>query len=85
MDLQAFKKTLSDNLPPDTLKPHLKALWYDGKNDWEMQETQCENSYNLYVINFHKNNSISQLMKKQYNIQNKMSLIFLKIDSTLKV
>ena len=36
MDFQTFKASLSQPSPPESLKPHLKALWYDGKEDWEM-------------------------------------------------
>ena len=36
MDFQTFKASLSESSPPASLKPHLKALWYDGKQDWEM-------------------------------------------------
>jgi hypothetical protein len=35
MTLQEFKKTLQSSEPPPSLKPLLKALWYEGKNDWE--------------------------------------------------
>ena len=36
MDFQTFKGSLAQSAPPEPLKPHLKALWYDGKEDWEM-------------------------------------------------
>ena len=35
MTLQAFKASLSHSDPPDGLPTLLRALWYDGKNDWE--------------------------------------------------
>ena len=35
MDLTAFKKTLSANEPPAGINVYLKALWYEGKGDWE--------------------------------------------------
>lgn len=30
-----FIKSFSDNQPPQNLSAVLKALWYDGKDDWE--------------------------------------------------
>ncbi|QCR21208.1 hypothetical protein [Pontibacter sp. SGAir0037] len=30
-----FKETLSANKPPAEASVYLKALWYDGKGDWE--------------------------------------------------
>ena len=35
MNLQQFKETLNNPLPPENLSSYLKALWYAGKNDWE--------------------------------------------------
>jgi hypothetical protein len=34
MTLEEFKLTLSQSSPPD-VAPLLKALWHDGKNDWD--------------------------------------------------
>lgn len=34
MNWQIFKQSLKEKEPPDNLSPLLKALWYDGKNDW---------------------------------------------------
>jgi hypothetical protein len=36
MTLQEFRKTLTDDHPPTGLSSLLKAMWYDGKDDWEM-------------------------------------------------
>ena len=36
MTLEEFRSSLKNSTPPEGLKPLLKALWYDGKNDWEM-------------------------------------------------
>ena len=36
MNLEAFKKSLTASNPPATLTAPLQALWYDGKEDWEM-------------------------------------------------
>jgi len=30
-----FKKTLTNRQPDDTFNVQLKALWYDGKGDWD--------------------------------------------------
>ena len=34
MDILLFKKTLSDNEPPQEASVYLQALWYDARNDW---------------------------------------------------
>ena len=35
MDLDAFKDSLTENIPPDRLSPALQALWHDGKGNWD--------------------------------------------------
>ena len=35
MTLQDFKSTLSSPQPPAHLTDLLKAMWYEGKKDWE--------------------------------------------------
>jgi hypothetical protein len=35
MTLQDFKTTLSESAPPATLSLALRALWQDGKGNWE--------------------------------------------------
>jgi hypothetical protein len=35
MDLQAFKASIAKPQPPAELSPALKALWWDGKGDWD--------------------------------------------------
>lgn len=35
MDLAAFKSTLSAGVPPAGLSPALRALWWQGKGDWD--------------------------------------------------
>ena len=39
MNLQEFKATLAETLPPKELTPILAALWYAGKNNWEKAHT----------------------------------------------
>lgn len=34
MTLAEFKSSLTNPNPPAAIKPELKALWYDGKEDW---------------------------------------------------
>ena len=34
MTLSEFKTSLSQANPPANISPELKALWYDGKEDW---------------------------------------------------
>jgi hypothetical protein len=35
MEPDAFRQSLSEALPPASLSPYLKALWYDARGDWE--------------------------------------------------
>jgi hypothetical protein len=35
MNLEEFKASLQTDLPPANVNVYLKALWYDGKQDWE--------------------------------------------------
>lgn len=35
MTYSEFISSLSSDQPPQQVSPLLKALWYDGKNDWE--------------------------------------------------
>jgi len=35
MTYEEFIMSLSSDQPPEKLSEILKALWYDGKNDWE--------------------------------------------------
>jgi hypothetical protein len=35
MSLDEFRKTLSDPNPPANMSTELKALWQDGKGNWE--------------------------------------------------
>ncbi|HEY3406005.1 MAG TPA: hypothetical protein VGK59_21615 [Ohtaekwangia sp.] len=35
MTLNEFKATLQQTTPPSTLTPLLKAMWHEGKGDWE--------------------------------------------------
>lgn len=35
MTLDAFKSSLSKSDPPDGISTPLKAMWHEGKNDWE--------------------------------------------------
>ena len=30
-----FQQSLREESPPDSFAPHLKAMWYDAKNQWE--------------------------------------------------
>lgn len=33
--IQSFKETLGQSLPPSNFNPILKSLWYDAKGDWD--------------------------------------------------
>lgn len=35
MDFKLFKESLSGSEPPRDANPYLKALWYEGKGDWD--------------------------------------------------
>jgi len=34
MTFEAFKNSLTDSIPPQSLTNALLALWYEGKGDW---------------------------------------------------
>jgi hypothetical protein len=34
MNFAEFKLSLNNNHPPDNFSVHLKALWFDAKDDW---------------------------------------------------
>ncbi len=34
IDLQTFKNSLNDTVPPAGLTPAVQALWYDARGDW---------------------------------------------------
>lgn len=34
MELESFVQSLQESQPPANLSPLLKALWYDGKEEW---------------------------------------------------
>lgn len=36
MTFEEFKSTLSGAQPPSGISELVKAIWYEGKNDWEM-------------------------------------------------
>ena len=35
MTIAEFKKSLNESQPPDGVTDLLRAMWYDGKGDWE--------------------------------------------------
>ena len=35
MTFEQFQQSLSFSSPPSTVSDHLKALWYDAKDDWQ--------------------------------------------------
>ena len=35
MTFEQFQQSLSQPSPPSAISEHLKALWYDSKEDWE--------------------------------------------------
>ena len=39
MDFEKFQQSLALATPPLSLSDHLKALWYDAKNNWEQSHT----------------------------------------------
>jgi hypothetical protein len=44
MDINAFKETLTGNVPPNDLSVYLTALWYDAKGDWSKAHEMIQNS-----------------------------------------
>lgn len=41
-NLAEFKESLSLSNPPPALSVYLKALWYDGKGDWNTAHNQVD-------------------------------------------
>jgi len=39
MTFEQFQQSLSLSLPPSAMSDHLKALWYDAKENWEQSHT----------------------------------------------
>ena len=39
MDPEQFQQSLTLASPPPEVSDHLKALWYDAKDDWEQSHT----------------------------------------------
>ncbi len=35
MNLEQFNNSLIENDPPNSVSDYLKALWYDGKGNWQ--------------------------------------------------
>jgi hypothetical protein len=35
MNIEAFRQSLSGHSAPEQLPVYLRALWYDGKGDWD--------------------------------------------------
>ncbi len=48
MDLSTFKSTLSDPHPPEGISDFLKALWYDGKDNWNMAHDIAQDHENEF-------------------------------------
>ena len=44
MDTSNFKHTLTDPEPPPGLSIIMKALWYDGKGDWDRAHQLAQSS-----------------------------------------
>jgi hypothetical protein len=42
MNIVSFKESLAANKPHSEASPHLKALWYDAKGEWDMAHTQIQ-------------------------------------------
>jgi len=43
LTLENFKSSLSLSHPPGELSNYLKAMWYDGKNNWEKAHDIAQN------------------------------------------
>lgn len=65
MNYDEFISSLSSDQPPQEITPVMKALWYDGKNDWE-------NSHNIAQDIDDKNGSWvhAYLHRKEGDISN---------------
>jgi hypothetical protein len=45
MNLEKIKISLTQSTPPEDLPELLKALWYDGKGDWERAHNIAQDVY----------------------------------------
>ena len=64
MNLHDFKETLLGNSPPDGVSDHLKALWFDAKDDWEnahvlIQDVSDKNAAWIHAYLHRKEGDIS--------------------------
>ena len=48
MTLQSFYDDLKNNLPDENLSPYLKALWYDGKGNWDKAHEIAQDTGDKY-------------------------------------
>lgn len=58
MKLESFVESLKEAQPPSNLPPLLKALWYDGKEDWanahQIVETRSDAESNRIHAYLHR-------------------------------
>ena len=58
MTLSEFKTSLTQTNPPANISPELKALWYDGKEDWhqahEIAQEQNTPAHSLIHAYLHR-------------------------------
>ena len=65
MTLPDFVKTLSQDVPPSDISEELKALWFDGKGDWNKAHDIAQDIHNDYGSWIH-----AYLHRKEGDIQN---------------
>jgi hypothetical protein len=53
MDFYEYKNSLTANLPPDSLGPHLTSLWYDARGDWEKAHNIIQDIHDTPAAEIH--------------------------------
>lgn len=64
MTVISFKESLSENKPPQNISVYLKALWYEGKGEWDkahqlIQDVDDSNAAWIHAFLHRKEGDIS--------------------------
>ncbi len=64
MNLNTFKESLSGNMPPQNVSVYLKALWFQGKGEWDkahgtIQDVDDSNAAWIHAFLHRKEGDIS--------------------------
>ncbi len=53
MDIQSFKASLVNNLPPENISVYLLSLWYDAKGDWDQSHSTIQDVDSKHAERIH--------------------------------